>query len=244
MTVDWVLVMAVGTWAMVLVMAIANWRIIRQNRSLVVAAGEQMNQSILQTELMRLQFQSMMKAIERPKIIELAKYILNPFISQLDTVTESFKRSKIGFPRRLTVWEDEGLIDDLERRRPGIKLMVEEHNKDSEILNAKINDLKRTINTPEFREKCFDLIGKYNLPKKRLLEDPSSYMEQLTYFVIQDRKDFDDISGQLADFWRTYGSELLKMREKEGIQNAIKEIEDLCDRYIGRHRCFEKNWYN
>lgn len=234
---DWALVaMAVGTWAMAFVMALANWRIIRQNQSLVSAAGQQMKESIQQTQLMRLQFEAMMRGIERPQIIELAKEVLNPFIYELDLVI------KTRFPRKLTIWGDEeGLLNDLERRRPGIKLMVEKHNKDSEVLDAGINGLKGAINTPEFKENCRELVIKYNAavpPGKQLHGDPNSYAEQLTYFVIQNKKDFGDSSGEssMVDFWRVHGGELLKAREKDDIQGTVKEVDSLRDEYLKNAR--------
>lgn len=239
---DWVLVaMAAGTWAMAFVVAFANWRIIRQNRLLVSAAGQQMRESVQQTQLMRLQFKAMMRSIERPKINELAKHVVKPFIDELNTEILLFERSRIGSPRRLTVWGDEGLINDLERRRPGLKKMVKAHDRDSEVLNAKIDDLKRMINTSEFRERCREIIKRYNdaVPlEKRLVEDQDSCAEQFTYFVIQNRKDLSNIYGQSnkADFWRIHGSEFLKARERENVENTIKEVESLCDEYVGKAR--------
>lgn len=234
---DWVLVtMAAGTWAMAFVMAISNWRIIRQNQQLVSVAGQQMEDNMIQTQLMRSQFEAMMKSIERPKIIELVKEVLNPAIDELDYVI------KTHFPRKLIIWGDEeGLLYDLERKQPGIKLMIKKHNKDSEVLDARIDELKAMIITPQFKEKCRELIENYNaatLPEKQLRGDIDSYVEQFTYFVIQNRKDLSDTSGQpsLVDFWRIHGGEFLKTREKEDIQNAVREIESLCDEYVGRAR--------
>lgn len=236
--IDWTLVAA---WAMVIIVGLGNLFLIRQNRSLISAVARQAQTGFEQARVMRLQFDAMIRGVERPKINELAKHVVKPFIDELNTEILLFERSRISPPRRLTVWGDEGLINDLERRRPGLKKMVKAHDRDSEVLNAKIDDLKRMINTSEFRERCREIIKRYNdaVPlEKRLVEDQDSCAEQFTYFVIQNRKDLGNIYGQSnkADFWRIHGSEFLKARERENVENTIKEVESLCDEYVGKAR--------
>lgn len=236
---DWVAVgtwvMAVGTWAMVIVMTLANWRILRQNRFLVSVAGQQMAESVKQTQLMRFQIEVMMKNMERPKIIELTKTLLNPFIIQLHSEIQDFEGLRIGFPRGLSIWGKEDCINDLGRRHPDIREMIMNHEKNRELLRSRIDDLKKMIDDSEFKEKCRELITRYNetAPPEMLLQDPDSYAKEFIKCVIQGRT---DLSGTYAkpmiNFWRIHGSDLLMKRERDDIQSTTREVENLCSRYL------------
>lgn len=219
--VDWLAVgtwiMAFGTWAVVLATALINWRIIRETRK--------------QTQIMFSQFDAMKKNIERPKIIELSKNVLGPFLNLLKMVDESH------LPRELTIWGDAGLLNDLERRRPGIKKLVEIHNKDSKDLSASIDNL---INNQEFKKECQELINTYNetaQQNERLIESQIPFiMNRVAYQLIQNKKDFverEDWPDRAWErFWITYGDELLRMREKDDILDIIRKSDVLLDSYV------------
>jgi hypothetical protein len=172
------------------------------------------------------------KAIERPKIVELAKNVLNPFIDELGKIAYTH------LPRELSSWGGVEYLDDLERKKPGIKKKLGNHNAFSEILKQRIVNIKAMIETPEFVEKSREMIRKYNetAPKGKELDsaDPS-LINRISYFIIQNRKELGN-EDSMADFWRIYGGEILKVREKENIRNAIEEYEKLLREYLENAR--------
>jgi len=174
---------------------------------------------------------AMIKGVERPKIIELSKNVLGPFLNLLKMVDESH------LPRELNIWGDAGLLNDLERRRLGIKKLVEIHNKDSKDLSASIDNL---INNQEFKKECQELINTYNetaQQNERLIESQIPFiMNRVAYQLIQNKKDFverEDWPDRAWErFWITYGDELLRMREKDDILDIIRKSDVLLDSYV------------
>ena len=203
---DWLLI--AGTW----VMAIAT---------------------IITAFIMHSQFKTTMKVIERPKIVELAKNVLNPFIDDIETVVNTH------FPRELNLWGGVEYLYDLERKKPGIKKRIDNHNAVSKVLRQRIENLKAVLKTPELAEKCHEMIRKYNETATKGNELTELAVPDLTDrisdFIIQNKKDLEE-KDPLADIWRIYGSEIIKVREKENIRNAIEEYEKLLCEYLENAR--------
>jgi len=187
-----------------------------------------------QTEIMR-------EDRERPRIVELMKDIVTPFIRQLELEIRSLEKGDYGWDHRGKRAKNinkligpEMILNDLKRKSPPLKEKIEDHNERCSILREKLENLDKAIYTREFEEKCRDRFAEHN--KKYRAGDPEflpghlikNSPEVFVGHIIDNRKELS-CTTRFNDFWRGYGAEFLEMRNRGDIKDKIDEIGSIAE---------------
>lgn len=178
----------------------------------------------------------MRKDRERPQIENLVKKVLTPFIEQIDRQKKSLEKEDYGwwhkekksrYADKLRAYGDVRIVfNDLLRKFPNLKSMIEEYNENCSKLQQKLRSLDEVIYTPSFRGKCCNFIEKYNESGEFTLSEGwvKRSPEYFVQFIIDNTKKVESYGREYFDFWEKHGNELLKIREEKEIRNKINEI--------------------
>ena len=213
-------IMALGTLMMVIVVAYYNRKTLQQSRQHLGMLRKQM---------------------ERPKVVELLKFAVFPLLNKLWEEAKTLNeigynwvhksgKSHSTFVLEEEWWEKKEIIEDLRRKFPQIRELMDNHDKLITSLNKNLKVLDKVIYTPEFVEKCKKAIETYNesCPEQlriRENEIPDAPQKFVSY-VIDNLRELPE-ANPYYNFWKEHANQFLEIREKEEVKNGIKNVERL-----------------
>lgn len=183
----------------------------------------------------------MRKDRERPRIVGRVKEVLTPFINKLDHEiaalehqqyrwVHSLQRSdKLATLEIFYPPETKIVLSDLLRESPHIKTAIAEHSEKVKELQKRLSRLDQAIFSGNFEGKCQAFIDEFNNNAKESNYPPVTYSddapEYFVSFIIDNVKELPQ-SHEYRNFWDRYGDALRKIRENEGVNQRITEIEE------------------
>lgn len=187
------------------------------------------HQTSKQTEIMRGEG-------KRRYIVELMKFIIAPLIHTIEQEIELLEKREYGWLHislsaynisKLVV-SPEILFNDLKRDFPDLGGKIKDHDNRVSTLQEKLKSLDQAICTPDFERECLTLIEEHNDKVKKsggdpgyLLESSSRSVGYIVESIINNNLEhtINNARGRPQNreahyFWRDYGEELLKIRDK------------------------------
>lgn len=172
---------------------------------------------------------------KKPVIEEMLKVVIHPLLKDVQGEIQFLRQEKFGLyhdlkrmvchelePRKLGA---KGIVyENFAIRYPGIPVLLNHHDVEFYHLKESLENLANKLLSVGFKEKCVELITKYNESAKRAhLSD--SDVNYLLMFVIEKTREVEE--GHVArEFWDINGAELLSFRERADVKEYIKNLEN------------------
>ncbi len=232
--------MALGTLAMATVVAYYNRKTLRQTQQQIQIMSERTKIDLEQIAIARQQLDKLTRERERPQVVELLKSAIVPLLRQVVEELGALEKREyfwihkaetsrsMSMLSEVAIWEGKAVIEDLKRKFPGVKEIMDSHDRLIIALNENLKALDKVIYTSEFVEKCKKAIETYNAsyPKgSGVRESEISDAPQIfVSYVIDNLRELPK-ANPYRDFWKKHSSQFLEIREKEEVKNGLENVE-------------------
>lgn len=169
------------------------------------------------------------------KILEITKRILVPFIDKLNVAIGELERGKYKWSnfisdmlkvKKLDVLseDDKVIFDDFSKLHSNITIRIDEYNIAQNVLRESLKQLFDSISTPEFRNRCKELIQEWNKEMNQNLSFDELSIDLIIGYIIDNLQDMA-YAYSYQHFWSKYSGELLAIRNENSIKEKIELVE-------------------